>query len=106
MPYVITRPCVDCLDGGCVGACPVDCIVQAKPDAGLDLPDQLFIDPMNCISCGCCVPACPAEAIFDDCDVPVDYQEDIALNAVTAEQRGAFRVPDRRSLERRTKADE
>lgn len=106
MAYVITRPCVDCLDGSCLDACPIDCIVQEKPDAGLGLPDQLFIHPDHCIDCGSCAMACPEEAIFPDCDVPAEHEEDIARNAVVAEKPDAFQVPRRKTLERREPTDE
>lgn len=81
MTYVITSPCVGCLDAACVGACPVDCIagpialddLRAIPadQRGLRLPGiQLFIDPDACICCGACAPRCPVGAIFDEDDVP------------------------------------
>lgn len=31
---------------------------------------MLVIHPDECIDCGVCVPACPAEAIFPDSDIP------------------------------------
>jgi ferredoxin len=93
MSVVISRLCRDCVDGACVDVCPVDCIVQEKPDAGLGLPNQLFINPDDCIDCGCCEPACPWEAIFEDCNVPTEFEADIALNAITVERPEAFHVP-------------
>ena len=45
-------------------ACPVDCIYPKKDEAGYGDPTQLFIDLVECIDCGACVPACPVSAIF------------------------------------------
>jgi ferredoxin--NADP+ reductase len=97
MTYVITRLCRDCVDGTCVEACPIDCIVQHAPEAApSDLPNQLFIDPDQCIHCHMCLPACPWEAIFTEADVPHAFKEDIALNAIAAERPHEFSVPTAR----------
>ena|SRR5437660_8326877 len=37
---------------------------------GFDAVDQLFIDPVECIDCGACVPVCPVSAIFALDDLP------------------------------------
>jgi ferredoxin len=95
MAFVITRLCVDCVDGACVDTCPVDCIVQEKPDAGLGLPKQLFIQPDDCIDCACCEMACPVDAIFHEGDVPAKMEEDIATNAKSSEMPRSFEVPKR-----------
>jgi ferredoxin len=78
----------------CVEVCPVDCIVQKQGDAG-DWPNQLYIDPEECINCGVCEPECPWEAIFEDEQVPEVFQADIALNAKIVETRDEFEVPER-----------
>ena len=62
MTYIIAEPCIDVLDRGCVDVCPVDCIYEG--------PDQLYIDPEECIDCGACEPECPVTAIFAEEDVP------------------------------------
>jgi ferredoxin len=94
MTFVITRLCRDCVDGSCVDACPVSAIVQHRPSNGVsDLPRQLFINPEECICCAACVPECPWEAIFDEDAVPVQFEADIALNAITAARAGEFDVP-------------
>ena len=86
MAFVITRLCRDCVDGSCIEVCPKeDCIVEHRPPPGVDaLPNQLFINPDQCIDCGACEPECPWEAIAQDDDVPAEFSEDIALNAVAA----------------------
>ena len=39
-------------------------------EAGSDTDDQLFIDPVECIDCGACVPVCPVSAIYAADDLP------------------------------------
>ncbi len=70
MAFVIAEPCIGTKDSACVDACPVDCIHpkkntkydDARPD--FDEVPQLYIDPVECIDCGACVPVCPVAAIF------------------------------------------
>jgi ferredoxin len=45
---------------------------------------MLYINPDECIGCGACAPECPVEAIFDEPDVPAEWQDFIALNAEMA----------------------
>ena len=59
MAYVIAEPCIGTKDTACVDACPVDCIHPKKDEAGHAEADQLFIDPVECIDCGACVPVVP-----------------------------------------------
>jgi len=56
MPYVIGEPCIDVMDRACVDECPVDCIYEGT--------GKLYINPVECIDCGNCEPACPVSAIF------------------------------------------
>jgi NAD-dependent dihydropyrimidine dehydrogenase PreA subunit len=69
MAFVIAEPCIGTKDTACVDACPVDCIHPKKnttyDDArpGFDEIPQLYIDPVECIDCGACVPVCPVSAI-------------------------------------------
>src|SRR5262245_65380605 len=85
MFFVITRLCQDCVDGSCVAVGPIsDCIVERREgDAAADLPNQLLINPDECIHCGLCAPECPWEAIFAEDDVPAQFHADIALNALS-----------------------
>jgi len=64
MAYVIAEPCIGTKDAACVDACPVDCIHPKKDEPGYAEADQLFIDPVECIDCGACVPVCPVSAIY------------------------------------------
>ncbi len=67
MAYVIAEPCIETKDTACVDACPVDCIHPKKNttyDDGrptFDSVPQLYIDPVECIDCGACVPVCPPQ---------------------------------------------
>jgi ferredoxin len=92
MAHVITQKCVGTCDSICVDVCPVDCIVGPVPIAdlravpakerGVQFPGiQMFIDPDQCIDCGMCLPECPAEAIYEEADVPSVHEGDIVRNA-------------------------
>ena len=92
MAWVITRLCRDCVDMSCVEVCPVDCIYQYKGEDTDTFPNQLFIDPEECINCGVCEPECPWEAIFEDEQVPEVFQADIDLNAKIVDAKDQFEV--------------
>jgi NAD-dependent dihydropyrimidine dehydrogenase PreA subunit len=52
-----------------VDACPVDCIHPKKDTVyedgrpGFNEVEQLYIDPVECIDCGACVPAWQTEQV-------------------------------------------
>jgi ferredoxin len=73
MAFVVCEPCRDCKYTDCVTVCPVDCFYQDE--------EMLYIDPMDCLDCGACVPECPVEAIFPDTDVPPKWTSFVQLNA-------------------------
>src|ERR1051325_3175935 len=80
---------------GCVSICPKDCILEHRPASGAsDLPNQLFIDPDECIDCNACVAECPWEAIFPDAEVPSEFEPDVALNAIVRTRRAEFQRPE------------
>jgi NAD-dependent dihydropyrimidine dehydrogenase PreA subunit len=81
MAYVIAEPCIGTKDTACVDACPVDCIHPKKDEEGYSEKDQLFIDPVECIDCGACVPVCPVSAIYAADDLPEKWAEFTAKNA-------------------------
>jgi NAD-dependent dihydropyrimidine dehydrogenase PreA subunit len=81
MAYIICEPCIGTKDTACVDVCPVDCIHPKKDEAGFQAAELLYIDPVECIDCGACVPACPVEAIFAQDDVPQKWQGFIPKNA-------------------------
>ena len=80
MPYVITSPCIDCVDGACVPACPVDCIHPSTR--------MFYIDPVTCVDCGACESQCPVDAIYKSRWVPAAEQEFIAINEEATAQLG------------------
>ena len=53
--------------------CPVACFHGDE--------EMLYIDNVQCIDCGACVPACPVHAIYEQSDLPADKMEWIAVNA-------------------------
>ena len=73
MTYVVTENCIKCKYTDCVEVCPVDCFHEG--------PNFLVIDPEECIDCNLCLSECPAEAIFQEDDVPDSQRGFIALNA-------------------------
>lgn len=89
---VITQPCVAVCDTACVDICPVDCIhgpksldeIRAipKPERPQRLPGiQMYVNPAECIGCWMCISECPVNAIYEDSDVPEQWQDAIAENA-------------------------
>lgn len=90
MAYIIAEPCIGTKDTACVDACPVDCIHPKKDTQyedgrpGFEQVDQLFIDPVECIDCGACVPVCPVSAIFALDDLPEKWHSYIEKNGSVA----------------------
>jgi ferredoxin len=68
------------MDTACVSVCPVDCIYRYQGEDKLSFPNQLFINPNECIDCGACEPECPWQAIFEEPAVPEAFKDDVALN--------------------------
>jgi NAD-dependent dihydropyrimidine dehydrogenase PreA subunit len=81
MAYVIAEPCIGTKDTACVDACPVDCIHPKKDEAKFADAEMLYIDPVECIDCGACVPVCPVSAIFALDDLPEKWSEFTARNS-------------------------
>lgn len=73
MAFVVTDNCIRCKYTDCVAVCPVDAFFEG--------PNFLVIDPVICIDCGLCLPECPADAIFQDIELPPEQTPYIALNA-------------------------
>ncbi len=79
MAYVITDSCTK--DELCVQACPVDCIHPKQDEPGFaDLP-QLYVNPVDCIDCGACVPVCPTNSMFALDDLPAEQAHFAEINA-------------------------
>lgn len=81
MAYVIAEPCIGVKDTACVDACPVDCIHPGRKESEFEAADQLYIDPVECIDCGACVPVCPVSAIFAADDLPDKWKHYTEINA-------------------------
>jgi len=81
MTFVIVEPCIGTKDTACVDVCPVDCIHPSKRDADFEAAEMLYIDPVECIDCGACEPACPVQAIFEEDSVPEKWQHYTQKNA-------------------------
>ena len=86
MSYIIGSKCVGVCDAGCVDVCPVDCIngpikVDGRGEEVHDMTDeekkglQLYIDPIECIDCGACIPECPVDAIYSSEDDAIEAGE-------------------------------
>ncbi len=78
MTFVVTDNCIQCKYTDCVEVCPVDCFYEG--------PNFLVIDPDECIDCALCEPECPAEAIFEEDDLPEGQEQFIAINADLAQK--------------------
>lgn len=76
MTHVVTENCDDCRFTDCVHVCPVACF---HGDALM-----VYIDPVACIDCGACIPACPVHAIFEEFDLTEAQQHWVAINAERA----------------------
>jgi ferredoxin len=63
-----------------VDACPVDCIHPRKDEENFGVEPQLYIDPVECIDCGACVPVCPVSAIFAADDLPEKWERYTKVN--------------------------
>lgn len=98
MSYVITDACVGTCEQACVRVCPMDVIHGPVPNEELRLIPaaqlrerfpamQLFIDPAGCVNCDACRPECPAEAIYEEDDVPADQRHSIEANAAFFRER-------------------
>src|SRR5438477_171203 len=58
-----------------------DCIHPKKDNEKFAGEKMLYIDPVECIDCGACVPVCPVSAIFAADDVPDKWKSYTELNA-------------------------
>lgn len=77
MAIVVTELCKDCRFTECVTVCPVSCFHADDR--------MVYIDPDACILCQACVPVCPAHAIYDEIDLPPEFQQWVGINAERAQ---------------------
>ena len=59
----------------------MDCIHPKKDAPNFGEHNQIYIDPVECIDCGACVPVCPVSAIFALDDVPEKWAHFTQINA-------------------------
>ena len=78
MAHVVAQPCLDCKYTECVVVCPAGCFHEGVR--------MLYIHPDDCIDCEACVPACPANAIYHEDKLPVEWSPFRDLNATMARQ--------------------
>jgi ferredoxin len=55
MTYVVNEPCIATKPAPCVEVCPVDCIHPTPGETDFEAPEQLYIDPEECIDGDACV---------------------------------------------------
>lgn len=89
MAFVIALPCIGVKDAACVAVCPCDVIHPLPGTDAYEREEQLYIDPEGCILCGLCVDECPAGAIFDEADLPTEWQSFVEKNAAYFRDRPA-----------------
>ncbi|MDU0354782.1 ferredoxin family protein [Paraglaciecola aquimarina] len=77
MTFVVADNCIKCKFTDCVPVCPVDAFHEGE--------NFLVINPDVCIDCALCVPECPAEAIFQDTELPEQQKHYLKINADLAE---------------------
>ena len=51
-----------------------------------ELDNQVVIHPEDCIDCTACVEVCPVQAIYDESDVPAEFQDNTEFNALKARE--------------------
>lgn len=78
MTFVVTDNCIKCKFTDCVVVCPVEAFFEG--------PNFLVIDPDICIDCALCVPECPADAIYQDTELPQEQSHFLALNQDLSQQ--------------------
>jgi len=81
MAFIIAEPCIGVKDIACVDACPVDCIHPKRDEGDFEAFPMLYINPVECIDCGACVPVCPVSAIYAEGDLPERWTGYQQINA-------------------------
>ena len=85
MSFIIGKACDGVCDTACVEVCPVDCIhgpinIDGRGEEVDEMSKeelkgkQLYINPIECIDCGACIPECPVEAIYTSEDEAIENE--------------------------------
>ncbi|MGL4473748.1 MAG: ferredoxin FdxA [Shewanella sp.] len=72
MAFVVTENCIRCKYSDCVAVCPVEAFHEG--------PNFLAINPDVCIDCDLCAAECPANAIFQEDQLPAGMEVYRELN--------------------------
>ena len=72
MAYSIVENCIGCT--ACTKKCPVEAITGLRNELHI-------IDAELCIDCGACEPECPVEAIFEESELPEEWNKYTEINA-------------------------
>ncbi|MBR1225160.1 4Fe-4S binding protein [Bradyrhizobium sp. AUGA SZCCT0176] len=83
MPHIVTQNCDECRFTDCVTVCPVACFHGDER--------RVYIDPVACVDCGACIPACPVGAIVESNDLEDSQMSWIETNAVRAAETPVIR---------------
>ena len=59
----------------------MDCIHPKRGESDFETFPMLYIDPVECIDCGACVPVCPVSAIYAEGDLPDKWTHFQQINA-------------------------
>ena len=70
MAYVIAEPCIGTKDRRVWTPARSIASTPKKTSDKFATEEMLYIDPVECIDCGACVPVCPVSAIFALDDLP------------------------------------
>lgn len=73
MAHIVTSKCAGCKFTDCVEVCPVACFYE--------LDQQVVIHPDDCIDCTACVDVCPVHAIYNETELPEQFQVDVGFNS-------------------------
>jgi len=79
LAFVIVDTCTK--DEHCIESCPVNCIHPTKDEPDFATVPQLYVNPVECIDCGACVPVCPTNSIFVLEELPEEYKSFVDKNA-------------------------
>ena len=81
MAYVIAEPCIGTKDTLAWMHVRWIAFTPRRTKPHIAAEEMLYIDPVECIDCGACVPVCPVSAIFAVDDLPEKWKQFTERNA-------------------------